>query len=44
VDIDGTAAEMVDRGPYDEHLVYNDAVRELFLPQCELCKPMRAAR
>jgi predicted kinase len=28
VDIDGTAAEMVDRGPYDEHLVYNDAVRE----------------
>jgi predicted kinase len=28
VDIDGTVAEMVDRGPYDEHLVYNDAVRE----------------
>lgn len=28
VDIDGTLAEMGDRGPYDEHLVYADPVRE----------------
>jgi len=28
VDLDGTMAEMVSRGPYDEHLVYTDAVRE----------------
>ena len=28
VDIDGTLAEMTDRGPYDEHAVYNDLVRE----------------
>lgn len=28
VDIDGTLAKMKDRGPYDEHLVYNDDVRK----------------
>ena len=28
VDLDGTVAQMVARGPYDEHLVYSDTVRE----------------
>ena len=28
VDIDGTLAEMTDRGPYDEQLVYNDIPRD----------------
>lgn len=28
VDLDGTVAQMVARGPFDEHLVYSDIVRE----------------
>jgi len=35
IDIDGTLARMVDRGPYDEHLVGND---ELIEPVAKMAK------